>query len=175
MNRKQAGALLLVAGFLLLISGCGFQLRGKAGAELPASLAVLRVSLIDNDSVNAPLLVDVRNALRNQAGVKLADSSDTKSPQLILFGERSTSRVLSVSTSGKVSAYLLDYQVSFKVIAANGKQIGKVQTIRQQRDYTFNPLNVLAKEREERFLARELRRGAVQQLLRRLTLLSVSE
>jgi LPS-assembly lipoprotein len=37
------------------------------------------------------------------------------------------------------------------------------------RDYTFDPQNVLAKEREEAELKTAMRRDAVQQILRRLS------
>jgi len=40
--------------------------------------------------------------------------------------------------------------------------------LRLQRDYRFNPLNVLAKEQEEANLKRELRRDALSQIVRRL-------
>ena len=158
----------------LTIVACGFQLRGKAKAELPAFLQVMRVSLADNKATNAPLLVDIRQALTSQAGVRLVAASETNTAQLILSGEQTSNRVLSVSTAGKVNAYLLEYRVSFRVIGVDGKQIGKSQTIVLQRDYTFDPLNVLAKEREEQFLRQQLRRDAVQQILRRLTHLKPS-
>jgi len=37
------------------------------------------------------------------------------------------------------------------------------------RDYTFDPVNVLAKEEEEQELIRTMQRDAVQQILRRLS------
>ena len=70
--------------------------------------------------------------------------------------------------SGKVSDYLLNYSVTFSLTAADGKVLLPSQVIKLQREYTFDKLNVLAKEREDEFLRREMRRDAVQQILRLL-------
>jgi LPS-assembly lipoprotein len=51
----------------------------------------------------------------------------------------------------------------------DGKALAESQTIRVQRDHAFDRLNVLAKEREEQELRREMQRDAVQQILRRLS------
>jgi hypothetical protein len=67
-----------------------------------------------------------------------------------------------------VSEYLLKYELSFRLTDAAGQELAALQTIRLQRDYRFDPLNVLAKEREEQELKRDLQRDGVQQILRRL-------
>jgi len=40
--------------------------------------------------------------------------------------------------------------------------------VSRQREYTFDQFNVLAKEKEEEYLRDEMRRDAVQQILRQL-------
>jgi LPS-assembly lipoprotein len=80
--------------------------------------------------------------------------------------------VLTVDASGKVNAYLVKYELSFNVVDAAGEPLLLPQTLRLQRDYRFNPLNVLAKEQEEETLRRELRRDALYQIVRRLARLT---
>jgi len=109
----------------------------------------------------------MKNALRTQTDVQIEDTGDA--PLLGLYGERSDSQVLSVSSTGKADEYLLKYEVSFRLTGKDGKALAESQTIRVQRDHAFDRLNVLAKEREEQELRREMQRDAVQQILRRLS------
>ncbi len=148
----------------LLLSACGFHLRGQESANLPASLTTLRLSA----PAYAPLTVEMRNVLKGQAGIKVVEDLDASVATLTLAGEQIGSQVQAIDISGKVSDYLLNYSVTFSLTAADGKVLLPSQVIKLQREYTFDKLNVLAKEREDEFLRREMRRDAVQQILRRL-------
>jgi LPS-assembly lipoprotein len=155
----------------LVLSGCGFHLRGLDRAVLPAELAELRVVVQDSVAAHDPLLAAMREALTARADARITDRADA--PVLVLSGERAVSQVLSVGTTGKVSEYLLRYEVSFRLLDAEGKERLAPQTIRLQRSYTFDPLNVLAKEREEKDLAHEMRTDAAGQIVRRLSRVSL--
>jgi len=164
---KRVGILFsLLLAVALPLSACGFHLRSAASATLPASLSSLQVTMSDSHLAYPPLLVEMRNALYAQPGVTPA--SKGSAPSLDLFGEYFAAQVLAVDTSGKVSAYLLNYRVNFKLSDAAGKDLITRQTVKLQREYTFDRFNVLAKEREEGYLRDEMRRDAVQQILRRL-------
>ena len=154
----------------LLLSGCGFQLRGAGAYKLPDSLATLRVIVQGSQSVNDPLRLAMEDTLRTQAGATVVQTGDV--PVLIVSTENIENQVLAVDTSGKVSAYLVRYELSFNVVDAAGEALLPPQTLRLQRDYRFNPLNVLAKEQEEETLKRELRRDALSQIVRRLARLT---
>jgi LPS-assembly lipoprotein len=146
---------------------CGFHLRGTGKAEMPAALSVLQVRVEGNLLENNPLLVAMKNALRTQTDVQIQESGDA--PRLVLYGEQSDSRVLSVTSTGKVDEYLLKYEVSFRLVDADNKLLSEPQTVKVQRDHQFDRLNVLAKEREEQELRREMQRDTAQQILRRLS------
>ncbi|MHB8534306.1 MAG: LPS-assembly lipoprotein LptE [Sulfuricaulis sp.] len=150
----------------LLLSGCGFHLRGAGKYEMSPTLATLRVAVQGNQLQNDPLLVAVKNALRTQTDIQLEDSGN--SPLLQLYGERLDSQVLSVGSTGKADEYLLKYEVSFHLLDRNGKPLSEPQTIRVQRNQTYDRLNVLSTQREEEEQRREMRRDAVQQILWRL-------
>lgn len=158
---------MLLATCNLLLVACGFHLRGTGKVEFPPMLSTLRVMVENNQQQNDPLLVAMKNALRTQTDVQVEDTGDA--PQLVLYGERSDSQVLSVSSTGKADEYLLKYEVSFRLTGKDGKALAESQTVRVQRDHAFDRLNVLAKEREEQELRREMQRDAVQQILRRLS------
>jgi len=152
--------------FSLGLSACGFHLRGAGKAELPAALSTLRVAIEGSQAANDPLLAAMKTALRTQAGVTVVDS--VEAPLLLLSGEHSDSQVLSVGTTGKADEYLLKYEVSFRLVGVDGKVLAETQTVKLQRDHAFDRFNVIAKEREETDLRRDMQRDAVQQILRRL-------
>lgn len=158
--------MLLATCHLLLVS-CGFHLRGTGKYEMAPSLATLRVMVEGNQLQNDPLLVAMKNVLRAQTDAQIEDKGDA--PVLMLYGERTDNQVLSVSSIGKVDEYLLKYEVSFRLIGKDNRPLAEPQTVRLQRDYTFDRFNVLAKETEEMNLRSEMRRDAVQQILRRLS------
>ena len=150
--------------FSLPLTSCGFHLRGQESASLPPALATLRLSAADY----APLTVEMRNALKGQAGVKIVEDVNIPAATLSLYNEIIQSQVLAIDITGKVSDYLLNYSVTFALTAADGKPMLAPQTIKLQREYTFDKLNVLAKEKEDEFLRLEMQRDAVQQILRLL-------
>jgi LPS-assembly lipoprotein len=117
----------------------------------------------------------MRNVLREQAGVTVTEDVNTPAPILTLSGEYLDTQVLAIDVSGKVSDYLLNYRVSFTLTDAAGKVLLPTQNIKLQREYTFDKLSVLAKEKEDEFLRHEMQRDAVQQILRRLASLSPQE
>ncbi len=127
----------------------------------------MRVVIENSRAANDPLLVAMKNALRTQAKIKVEDAPDV--PVLILSNERFQSETLSVGSTGKVSEYLLKYELSFRLTNIKGGDDTAPQTIRIRRDYTFDSLNVLAKEKEGQALKNQMRRDAVQQVLRRLS------
>jgi LPS-assembly lipoprotein len=158
---------LLFAACSLALMSCGFHLRGTQAAAWPASIPEVRVVVADSRAAYDPLKLEMQSALRTQARVTVSEGGEL--PQLVLHGERMDQQVLSVGTTGRVSEYLVRYEVSFRFLGSDGKEIVSDQTVRLLRDYTFDPQNVLAKEREEAELKTAMRRDAVQQILRRLS------
>jgi LPS-assembly lipoprotein len=169
-DRRQVSVLILYLVLCTLyfsLISCGFHLRGTSKVETPTALSVLQVRVEGNLQENNPLLVTVKNTLRTQTDIQIQESGDA--PRLVLYGEQVGSRVLSVTSAGKVDEYLLKYEVSFRLVDAGNKLLSEPQTVKLQRDHQFDRLNVLAKEREEQELRREMQRDAAQQILRRLS------
>lgn len=148
------------------LAACGFHLRGRGSAELPPHLSSLRVTM--SGPAYASLLVEMRNALTRQAGVHLTEDPQAGVPILTLSDEYVENQVVAIDASGTVSDFLLNYRVKFTLTAADGRTLLPLQSVKLQREYTFDKLNVLAKEKEDEFLRREMQRDAVQQIIRRL-------
>lgn len=165
--QRHVGRILLALFLALANVACGFHLRGVESIALPESLARLRVTVQDSKLANDPLLVAMKSALQADPKVVITDAADA--PQLILSGEATHTDVLSVSTTGRASGYTLKYEVSYRLLDARGKELAPARSIRLLRDYTFDPVNVLAKEQEEQELKRAMQREAIQHILRRLS------
>lgn len=149
--------------FALMLTSCGFQLRGASSATLPPALAGLQVAM-PGVLVEPPLLVDVRNALRAE-GVNTA----AQAPTLTLLGEQFGVEVLVIDTTGRVSEYLLNYALRYQVNDASGQPLIPPTSIKLQREQSFDRLNVLATEKEQAFLKESMREQAIAQLLRQLS------
>lgn len=160
----------LVMALAMLLTACGFHLRGASSIKMPPELAVMRVTM--GGASYPPLLVEVRNTLLALGDVRLTDDVSASVPVLHLHNEINLSEVLAIDSSGRVSAYLLNYRVDFSLDGADGKPLLARQPVRLQREYSFDRLAVLATEKQSEFLQTEMRREAAQQILRRLASLN---
>ncbi len=149
-----------------ILAGCGFHLRGHEKAGLSPELSVLRVRM-ENVSGNQ-LRREVERALNVQADVRVAPEVENGIPVLTLYGEQSSTRVLSYDANRNVSQFLTRYRVDFDVRDAAGKEMVGRQTILLHRDFLFDKTQVLATEREAQELRQQMRQEAVQQMIRRL-------
>jgi LPS-assembly lipoprotein len=146
---------------------CGFHLRGSVASAMPEALKRLQVVVADSKLVNEPLRLIAANTLQSDAGVLVTD--DPTAPVLMLSRERTSVDVVAVNIAGRASAYTMRYEVTYRVVDAGGRIVVPVQHVRLLRDFTFDPINVLAKEREEQDLKRSMQREAAQQIARRLS------
>jgi LPS-assembly lipoprotein len=164
-GQSRRSASLRISGVLLValaLSACGFHLRGASSATLPPALSGLQVAM-PGLLVDPPLLVEVRNALR-------ADDVDLggRGPTLTLLGEDFIVEVLAIDTTGRVSEYLLNYALRYRLDDTSGQPLIAPTGIKLQREQSFDRLNVLATEKEQSFLKESMRQQAIAQLLRQL-------
>ncbi len=151
--------LLLVS---LLLSGCGFHLRG--GTEL--ALGVNSV-YVETQGASA-LKAEVTRQLQN-AGVEVSSRPGGDSLRLTLSNEQYDRRVLSVDPStGKVREYEVGLKARVSARDSHGKDLLKDQEVSQIRDFIFDENAVLGTYREESVLRKELTRDTAAQVLRLL-------
>jgi LPS-assembly lipoprotein len=164
--RQPVGFYLASLVLYLLLSGCGFHLRGASSIALPPELSSLRIAM--NGAGYPPLLVEVRSSLLALGGVKLTDDVSASVPVLQLHKESSASQVLAIDSNGRISAYLINYRVDYSLIGADNKPLLRNQSVKLQREYGFDRLNVIATEKQSEYLQKEIRHDAAQQIVRRL-------
>jgi LPS-assembly lipoprotein len=160
MVRGQA-ALLLVIG-ALLVSACGFHLRGSVSAALPFDTLHIR------DRANDGMLTSQLKTALSRSDVSMVDDPDQADVVLTLRQVRSEQRVLTISPSGNVEEYAVYYTVDFTLWDKQEAGPGLVQTIELQRDYTYDEDQVLETGQEKDRLVRAMRTDAVRNLLQRM-------
>ncbi|HSQ05459.1 MAG TPA: LPS assembly lipoprotein LptE, partial [Burkholderiales bacterium] len=150
--------LLLAAA--LLLSGCGFHLRGAA--TLP----------FDSLYVQAPpsslFGAQLRRVLSASSNARIVDKAADAEATLILLDERREKEILSLSGTGRVREYQIRYRVRYQVISKDKRELVPSTEIVLRRDFSFNDEAALSKESEEALLYRDMQTDAVQQLVRRL-------
>ena len=149
------------------VTACGFHLRGADTLSIPPELQTLRLTM-RGAAGHPPLLTEIRNALQAQGTVHVTDDVSATVPVLNIEQELTSQDVLAFDSLGRVSAYNLNYRVNFSLHGADGQPLLTQQSIRLQREYTFDRLQVLASEKQSDFVQTEMRRDIAQQILRRL-------
>ena len=153
---------LLVMGLAVLLSACGFQLRGTGTDQL--SLTELDVAARNayGDTVR-----ELRQVLEN-SGVKLTTNAPYK---LILTSEQESQRAVSYAGNGTSVEYELSNVLNYQVQGQNHLPLlnGKVEA---HKVYLQDGNNITGSGQEAALAKKEMRRDLVQQMVGRLEQLS---
>lgn len=152
---------LFVLFTLLLLSACGFHLRGQAG--MPFSTLY-----IDAANPNSALITDLRSNLTSN-NVKLVDNSDQAEVILSIVSETPGKKILSLGGSGRINEFQLSYSVSLRAYDLKQQEWIPAEEVVLRRDFSYNDSQVLAKQAEETLLYQNMRSDMTQQILRRLS------
>ena len=150
----------LWAVFLLVVAGCGFQLRGAYSLPYES----LYLSVAEGSVVNAGL----KRAIRATGSTRLADTKDDAQATFLPTAEAREPVILSLSSSGRVREKRLKYRYGYRVVDSKGRDLVLPASIELSRDLTYADSDVLAKTQEEELLWRDMETDLVQQLMRRL-------
>ena len=149
----------LVAAACLLLSACGFQLRGEATMGLE-SLHV---------STEAPSRVatEMRRRLSGTPVKLMPDPKDAEVHVRIL-SESTEKTIQTLTGAGRVFDYQLRLRVGFRATDAAGKAMIEPTEIEVRRIITYSETAPLAKEAEELLLFDDMRAEAAVQILSRI-------
>ncbi len=150
----------LVIGSLLLLSACGFALKGSA-KPLPFKSVQLQAA------ANSVLAEDIHTRLQAK-GVQLNTLADSATPRLALLDEIRDKTVASTTTTGRVREFKLRQQVTVQLLGDVGQVWLEPVTLVQTRDFSYNDSQVLAKEIEEQALYKDMQLELVLAVMRRL-------
>lgn len=150
----------LVLG-LLLLSGCGFHLRGSF--EVPAEASPVYVTGSPSGPVNK-----IRQSLRH-ADVALVEEMAKARTVIHVFKEEFERRVLAVDGRGKAVEFELSYKLTFDIVDGGGKELLPRQSLEIKRNQ-INPETgvILGKIEEEAYIRADMEQDAVERVLQRL-------
>jgi len=153
---------LLVMGLAVLLSACGFQLRGTGTNQLA-------IKELDVSARNAygDTVVQLRQVLEN-SGVHVYTGATYK---LVLVDEKETQRSLSYASAGRASDIELSTVLNFEVQGLNNQPLmgDKVQV---QKVVSHDGNNLVGSDSEVVQVRKEMRRELIQRMMVRLQFLT---
>ena len=152
---------------LLLLSGCGFHLRGSV--ELPEQWLALH---LQSPSPNSELAGRVRAALGKSGAQWLAPGSANYILQL--GSENFSQRNLSIGSNARATEFELKLGASLRVLSGNGEEVLPKTELTTTRIMSHDPENVSGKVEESNLERAEMRVELVQQILRRIRYLATN-
>ncbi|MBG6220837.1 MULTISPECIES: LPS assembly lipoprotein LptE [unclassified Janthinobacterium] len=162
----RAWRAMLAIALTVLLSACGFHLRGSNGSFM-LPFATMYIGLPET----SPLAIGLKRYIRAIGSTQVVDTKDGADAVLEVLSDPESNRtksILSLNRNGRVQEYQLGYSINFRVVDKAGNQLLAPTTINLVRPITFDESQVLAKETEEAALYRDMRNDLVQQIMRRL-------
>ena len=157
MSSSRTLLLVLAA---LLVSSCGFHLRGEAA--LPFETLYI-------DAPQASVFaIQVRRVIGAGSRTRVTNNPTEADATLKVLHELREKEILSLSAGGRVRELQLRYRVQYQVVDRNKNLLAPPSEILLRRDYSFNDQAQLSKDSEEGLLYRDMENDAAQQLIRRL-------
>lgn len=160
MKHQNSYCQTLLLALLMLMSACGFQLRGSGPSSISAE------SVYVDASAQNDLGIELKTVM-SQMGVQV--TSDPTAAQYVLkvSNEKLSRRVLTVSpATGKVTEYEIIFDTSMSVLDNSGNVLRDNEAVRIRTDLSVDEDSALGKFDEERLVGQELRQRAASQILR---------
>jgi LPS-assembly lipoprotein len=156
---------LLVMGLAVLLSACGFQLRGTGTTELA-------ITELDLSARNAygETVKQLRQVLES-SGVKVYSGAPYK---LVLTDEQDTQRILSYAGAGRTGEYQVSTVLTYD-IRDEGNRPLLSNKLEVQKVFIHDGNNLVGSDQEAITARREMRRELVQRLMLRLQQISPAQ
>jgi len=145
--------------FALALSACGYQLRGVAD---------LSYKTLYIQGATLSISKDLKKSLKTN-GIQVLDNAEQADLLLELLSESNEKRILSLSGTGVVREYELNYRASFRTRAPASPTWSQPQTVQTRRNFSYSDSALLGKAEEEARLNLDMHKDAVREVMRRLT------
>ena len=156
---------LLVMGLAVMLSACGFQLRGTGNTEL----AIKELDLSARNAYGDTVL-QLRQALQSN-GVNVHAGAPYK---LVLTNEQESQRAATYAGSGRSAEYELTTVLSYSIEGHNDTNLLN-DKLEVRKVYVHDGNNITGSDQEATQTRKEMRRDLVQNMLVRLQLLTPSQ
>ncbi|MFJ3369428.1 LPS assembly lipoprotein LptE [Pseudomonas sp. NPDC086251] len=156
---------LLVIGLAVLLSACGFQLRGTGTTEL----AIKELDLTARNAYGETV-TQLRQVL-SSSGVKVYSGAPYK---LILTDEQESQRILSYAGAGRTGEYQMTTVLSYD-IRGQGNLPLMTDKLEVQKVFIHDGNNLVGSDQEANDARVEMRRELVQRMMLRLQQLTPTQ
>ena len=164
MKSGSVARVLCISALCLLPAACGYQLRGDV---------VIPFNAIHIDApAGSPIAADLTRKLQlasTKLAASVAPSANSNDARLVISVDSRDKIILSLSGAGRVREFQLKLRVAFQLIDAKGEVLIPTSEVNLTRIMSFDDAFVLAKQKEEALLYRDMEAEVVQQILRRLS------
>ena len=154
---------LLCLGLSLLLSACGFHLRGSQ--NLPPQLKQI---YIESTQPYAPFEQALRAALQS-SNIQVVNAPNKEAFILKITKKSLSTTLISLSLSTQVTQYNLVYAVTYELIDPKGRIIIPTETLSSANTYAVNTNQMLGASNQQDQLTDTLRSNTIFLLLDRLS------
>ena len=158
INTHRLFFLVLVLQF---VTACGFQLQSRS--ELPSEMRRTRLEIQSPYSEFARRL----EVHLEQSGVQVVTAFDNAAV-LEVPVNHVRKEIQSVGDNARVREFLIRHTIQFRLLDSEGTEMIPLQLFEQSRVYSFNDQDILAAERENEFLRKDLSDSLARMVVRRL-------
>jgi len=155
------GRLSLLLTVFLLLGACGFQLQTKV--ELPPEMQRTKLE------VQSPFSEFARRLETHleQNGIQVVSGLEGAAILEVPVNNM-RKEIQSIGDNARVREFLIRHTVQFRLIDSEGVELIPLQSFEQSRIYSFNEQDILAAEREDEFLRKDLSDATARMVVRRL-------
>ena len=158
-SRLRCLAISAIAVCALLISGCGFTLRGQ-DLGLPFKSIVVEGS--------QGTASEVLQILRNKPGLTISSKRLDAQVVLTVISQQVDRTVVAFSAAGRPREIQIRMRVAYRINDGFGVELSGAQEIAQFRELSVNEAEFLALSGAESLMIEDMQRDIAQQLVRRL-------
>jgi len=158
VSRRAWVAVTVAAVAALLLSACGFQLRGEQ------DYVFKRLAVV---GALPPVQARLERMVQGGSNTRIVKPGQDPDATLTLSEVRS-SGVLTINAQGVAEEYVLDYTITYRLVGKDGALLLPPSSIRLNRSMTYSTQYALAKSQESDLLFLDMQNDAVDQLMRRL-------
>jgi len=153
-----------VIGLVFMLAACGFHLRGDFKFDFRSMYV---------DPQGSPLFRLIKRLNRGMQMTEIVQNPKEAEVILSITQEREKQKTLSYDNHGDAREYALFYRVTYSLRTQKGKELVAPTTITLRRTMTYDDSEDLAKEREKRMLYADMQQDIANQILRRLSKVSM--
>ncbi|MCX8514422.1 MAG: hypothetical protein ORN24_02525 [Burkholderiales bacterium] len=162
MNFKQLLVFIFYSLILVALNGCGFHLRGYNDTNYKFPFANIYV-----ECNNVIICNNFKHVVTTEDLANIVTTKESSTIVIRLANEQTSRDSQGFNNAGRVSAYILTYQVQAMVLQ-NGVQLNNTINISTQDTMQYNDATILSNNQQEAQFWDNLHNSATNQLVRRL-------